>query len=163
MNPDDITTLIRFNFWADDRLIRACERLPWDEFARPITPDPGWGSLLGVLVHILDTEFGWRGVLQARDDDKILAESDFSDMAALRARWDVEKAAWLDFVDGLTGADLEKAYRGELDDGPNVWQVIVHVITHGIQHRSEAAMVLTGYGHSPGELDFAVFMQENLA
>jgi uncharacterized damage-inducible protein DinB len=37
----------------------------------------------------------------------------------------------------------------------------MHVIMHGIQHRSEAAFILTGYGHSPGELDFGVFMQEN--
>ena len=105
MNPDDMTTLVRFNFWANDRLIRACDRISWDELKRPITPDPGWGSLLGVLVHILDTEFGWRGVLQARDDDKILEESDFSDMAGLKARWEIEKAAWLDFVGGLTGPD----------------------------------------------------------
>ena len=163
MNPNDMTTLIRFNFWANDRLIRACDRLTWDELTRPITPDPGWGSLLEVLIHILDTEFGWRAVLQAQDADKILEASDFSHMAALKSRWDIEKTAWLDFVDELTGADLEKAFREESHNGPNVWQVIVHVITHGIQHRSEAAMVLTGYGYSPGELDFAVFMQENLA
>ena len=42
-----------------------------------------------------------------------------------------------------------------------IWQTILHVVAHGIQHRSEAAAILTGYGHSPGEMDFDLFLNEN--
>ena len=45
-------------------------------------------------------------------------------------------------------------------DSPLAWQTIMHVVTHGIQHRGEAATFLTGYGHSPGELDFDFFLLE---
>ena len=86
-------------------------------------------------------------------------EADFVDPAALKTHWETEKAAWMDFVSGLEEADLHNVYQEDADSGPNVWQTIVHVVTHGIQHRAEAAMVLTWYGHSPGELDFAVFLQ----
>ena len=37
--------------------------------------------------------------------------------------------------------------------------MILHVVTHGIQHRSEAAVSLTGYDQSPGELDFDLFLK----
>ena len=157
MNKNDITTLIQFNFWADERILDACEQLSFNVFMQPVDPNPGWGSLRGVLVHILDTEFGWRTVLQPGVEDIILKESDFEDVASLKLRWVEEKAAWRDYLDALTDADLE---RPAVEDGPAVWQTILHVITHGIQHRAEAAMVLTDYGHTPGELDFMVFLKQ---
>jgi len=33
----------------------------------------------------------------------------------------------------------------------------MEVIIHATQHRSEAAMLLTDYGQSPGDLDFLPF------
>jgi uncharacterized damage-inducible protein DinB len=35
------------------------------------------------------------------------------------------------------------------------WQVLVSVGTHGMQHRGEAALILTSLGHSPGEIDYS--------
>ena len=32
-----------------------------------------------------------------------------------------------------------------------------------MQHRSEAAALLTSYGQSPGEIDFTVFLNERAA
>jgi uncharacterized damage-inducible protein DinB len=161
MNENDITTLIHFNFWANSRLLAACEHLTPDEFTREVTPDPGWGSLRGVLVHILDTEYGWRSILQAHETDAILEASDFVDVGALKARWDIERAAWIDYVTSLSGERINQGYSQDALDGPKVWQTIMHVVIHGIQHRGEAAFILTGYGHSPGELDFDVFLREN--
>lgn len=159
MNTNDISTLIRFNFWANERILTACERITSEAFTREVTPDPGWGSLRGILVHTLDTEYGWRTSLQALEDI-ILDESDFADVAVLRARWEIEKAAWLDYLNRLTDETINQGYGEEPQNGPKIWQTIMHVVTHGVQHRSEAAFILTGYGHSPGELDFAVFMSE---
>lgn len=161
MNASDITMLIRFNFWANSRILAACETLTSDEFTRQVTPDPGWGSLRGILVHTLDTEYGWRAVLQQQETNNILQASDFADVGALITRWDIERAAWLGYVTGLSTKRINQGYGDGSPNGPQVWQTIMHVIMHGIQHRSEAAAILTGYGYSPGELDFDVFLQEN--
>ena len=45
-------------------------------------------------------------------------------------------------------------------DGVPVWQMLVHVVNHGTQHRAEAAVLLTGEGRSPGELDMIDYAEE---
>lgn len=157
MNRQDILTLIQFNIWANDRLLATCEQLTDDAFIQAVTPDPGWGSLRGILVHALDTEYGWRSILQEEDGDTILDSADFPTLSTLKARWEVENRAWLDYVSNLTDEQIQRAG----DDGAlNVWQTIMHVVMHGIQHRSEAAVIMTEAGHSPGELDFDRFLRE---
>lgn len=162
MNKKEISTLIRFNFWANDRLLTACRQLTTNQFTRQVTPDPGRGTLRGILVHTLDTEYGWRSVLQGQETSPILKPSAFADVQALKAHWDGERAAWLEYVAELTDATLNQGYGADPPSGPQVWETIMHVVTHGIQHRSEAAYILTGYGHSPGDLDFDVFLREGV-
>ena len=158
MTKDEISTLIRFNFWANGRILAACEHLTPDQFNSNVTPDPGWGSLHNILVHILDTEYGWRAVLQGEPADIILEAKDFPDIATLKAAWHKEKIAWLDYVKELADEEVHQKREG---NSLNVWQTIMHVVTHGTQHRSEAAHILTGHDMSPGELDFDLFLQEN--
>ena len=66
----------------------------------------------------------------------------------LSARWEAEWAA----VDGWLET-LDDAFVGYVFDGVPVWQMLVHVVNHGTQHRSEAAAILTAEGRPPGELD----------
>ena len=54
MHQADIQTLIGYTFWADMRVLAACERLAAADFIRPVTPDPGWHSLRG------STSGGWQ-------------------------------------------------------------------------------------------------------
>jgi uncharacterized damage-inducible protein DinB len=37
---------------------------------------------------------------------------------------------------------------------------LAHVVNHGTQSRSEAAVLLTEYGQSPGDLDLILFLRE---
>ena len=160
MNKRDIATLIHFNFWVNDHILNTCEHISTDEFTRHQTPDPGWGSLRGILVHALDTEYGWRSILEGLDGDHILEEDAYADAAALKTAWEIERAAWFGYVDRLDGERINLGYGANPQNSPLVWQTIFHVVTHGIKHRSEAAAILTGYGQSPGELEFDVFLKE---
>ncbi|MEM7333536.1 MAG: DinB family protein [Chloroflexota bacterium] len=160
MNKQEISTFIHYNFWANGRILSTCENLTANQFIQAVTPDPGWGSLRGILVHTLDTEYGWRTVLQDLEDT-IINETDFADVATLKARWEIEKSAWFEYETVLTDEMLIQGYGDDPKSGPKAWQTIMHVMMHSMQHRAEVATFLTGLGYSPGELDFAVFMKEN--
>ena len=41
-----------------------------------------------------------------------------------------------------------------------LWHLLVHVVNHGTQFRGEAAVALTEYGQSPGDLDLLAFLRE---
>lgn len=159
MNKKAISTFITYNFWANQRILQACSPLATSEFVRAVTPDPGWGTLRGILVHALDAEFGWRSVLQAQEND-VLESAAFPDVATLQARWSAEEAHWVAY---LTELPEEALHHHTNDDPrkPKVWQTIMHVVNHSTQHRAEAAAILTGYGQSPGELDLDLFLNEN--
>jgi uncharacterized damage-inducible protein DinB len=160
MHKNDIETLIAYNFWADNEILNACERLSAADFTRQATPDPGWHSLRGTLVHLLDTEYGWRAALQNLPDSDVMREADFPNVASLRTRWQEEEAAWRAYIASLDEAALNAVWREEENIQRTRWQTILHVINDGTHHRSEAAAMLTGYGRSPGELDLEGYLRE---
>lgn len=158
MHQSDVATLIAYTIWADNEVLQAAERVSAADFTRPVTPDPGWHSLRGTLVHQLDTQFGWRAALEQLADRDVITEEALPDIAALRARWRAEAAAWTAYVAGLSDAALNAVWWEADGIRRTRWQTILHVINDSTHHRSEAAALLTGYGQSPGELDFEGYL-----
>ena len=158
----DIDLLFRYNDWANERILAMAERVTADEFARP--NDFGWGSLKGALVHLMDAEYAWRTLLKDGEHVEWLQPEDFADVAAIRARWEEERAAFWAYLDSLSSDDLSATISYEGEAGIRcraLWHCLAHVVNHGTQHRAECAALLTGFGHSPGNLDFTVYLSEN--
>jgi uncharacterized damage-inducible protein DinB len=40
-----------------------------------------------------------------------------------------------------------------------LWHLVMHVVLHGADHRSEAGSILTSFGRSPGDIDFIHFLR----
>ena len=57
------------------------------------------------------------------------------------------------FLTGLSDDDLNATLHYKTTRGTPMsdvlWHLLVHVVNHGTQHRSEAAILLTTYGRSP--------------
>lgn len=155
MRADDIRLLWDYSFWATARILSAAERLTGEQFnATPPLRDGA--SVRQTLTHALNAEQGWRQGLQGTPRERVtrLSEADLPDAARLAARWREEEAvtrAWLGTLD-------DAALTADLWDQP-LWTYLVHVANHGMQHRSEAAMLLTHYGQSPGDVDMLFYLQ----
>jgi uncharacterized damage-inducible protein DinB len=163
MHTSDLLALVHYNHWANQRILRTAREISAEQFAAPFTPDPGWGSLRGTLLHALDTEYGWRNIVQFGQETDVMDEADFADVASVAARWEEEHAAWLAYVNSLSDEQLNSAYQfgDEPKQERRVWHTLLHTLNHSTQHRAEAALMLTHYGRSPGELDFNGFLREH--
>lgn len=158
MNRDDITLLFQYNDWANDKILDYAERVSSEQLTAP--KDFGWGSLRGALVHLMEAEYAWRALLKAGEHIDWLKPADFPDVAAIRARWAIERGDLWRYLDSLSNEDLSSviSYEGDETRYRVLWHCLAHVVNHGTQHRAECAALLTGFGHSPGNLDFIVFL-----
>ena len=162
MNIQDLLLLYEYNYWANKRILGASTDVTQEQFLA--TASFPFGGLRGTLLHILDTEWGWRALFQSIDAATELKEDDFPTVAALESHWKEEERAMHAYLAHLSNDDMESHLRYTTDTGIKrdriLWHCLLHVVNHGTQHRSEAAALLTEYGHSPGDLDFTVFLNE---
>ena len=105
----------------------------------------------------------WRGP----SPTELWDPADFPDVAALRTRWDEVEAATSQYVATLRESDLVRVvsyvnFHGETWAYP-LWQQLLHQVNHATQHRSEAALLLTRFGFSPGWLDLLVYVDQQSA
>ncbi|HXD10836.1 MAG TPA: DinB family protein [Anaerolineales bacterium] len=163
MNIEDIHLIYEYNYWANRKILAASDKVSQEQFIAPASFP--YGGLHGTLLHILDTEWGWRALFQHNESASDLLAADFPDVAALKTRFQEEEKAMRAYLANLHDEDMEGHLHYTIDTGIQrdriVWHCLLHVVNHGTQHRSEAAALLTDYGQSPGDLDFTVFLNEN--
>jgi uncharacterized damage-inducible protein DinB len=167
MKTDEIKLLYEYNYWADHRILATCANVNQEQYIAP-TSD---GSLRAILVHTLDSEWAWRTAFQEyRNKPKLwehtdLTEADLPTLDALKERWQVEEQAMRVYLASLTDQDLNGLVRYVIPGGivrqRVLWHCLLHLVNHGTQHRSEAAVLLTSYGQSPGDLDFTLFLNKH--
>jgi uncharacterized damage-inducible protein DinB len=156
--------LYAYDAWANRRLLDHAERLTPAQLRA--SDDGGLGSVHATLVHMMDAQWVWlddiwRGKARFAEFDP----ADFADVGAIRARWAVIEAELQAFVADLApggerGPDRIVVYQGDagaIRRRP-LWQLMLHVVNHGTQHRAEVAAMLTRYGHSPGDLDITHYL-----
>jgi uncharacterized damage-inducible protein DinB len=142
MNIKDIHLIYEYNYWANKRILAASANVPQAQF---IAPDSfPYGGLRGTLLHILDTEWGWRGLFQSIDSASELPEADFLTIAAFEARWQEEEKAMRAYLAGLSDEDMESHLIYTTDTGIKrdriLWHCLLHVVNHGTQHRGDPAL-----------------------
>ena len=164
MNTQDIQILYDYNYWANGRIVSAAAQLSQEQFTAQAAHS--YGSLRGTIVHTFEAEYAWRMLLQHKTLEHFheLKEDDFPTVDALAERWRKDEQSMRAWLATLTDADLAGTICYTTDEGGTreriLWHCLWHVVNHGTQHRSEAAVLLTDYGCSPGGLDFTAFLNE---
>jgi uncharacterized damage-inducible protein DinB len=173
MKVDEIRLLYEFNDWVDARILAGCARVTPERYIAPTAIGTGRGGLRATMVHLLDSTWQTRIALQgfyekpladeAAYDATELHEDAFPTLAALRERWETERREMWAYIDTLTEETLNGTIRYVIPGAVRehtVWSLLLDTLIHATQHRSEAAVLLTGYDQSPGDLEFSKYLNE---
>ncbi|NOH03505.1 MAG: hypothetical protein HND47_16850 [Chloroflexi bacterium] len=161
MNKNDIQLLYQYNQWANEKILDAASDLTPEQFlADAAYPH---GGLRGTLTHILFAEWLWRKRWEGESPTVWIKPEDFPTFESLHTRLQEEDQALSEFAAGVTDEQLNsviqyKTTRGDPKED-TLWHLMAHLVNHGTQHRAEAAVMLTAFGRSPGDIDLIVHLR----
>lgn len=103
------------------------------------------GSLRNHLVHLAAAEGRWRRGLQASPEARSfkLEPANYPDQASVRLIWDENRTAMQAYLASLDEAALAATPPGF--SGPT-WQVLLHLVNHGTDHRAQMLRLLDELG-----------------
>jgi uncharacterized damage-inducible protein DinB len=158
---DLIRTLYAYNAWANQRILDTAERLKLHQL---IATGDGGDSVRDILVHTAWSQWIWLERWQGKSPRERWNPAEFPYVATLRARWAEVEDATRRYIVGLNEADLARnfTYVNSQDEAWSYlrWEAMIHQVNHATQHRSEAALLMTRYGCSPGDLDLLIYEDE---
>ena len=165
MLAESLRTFYGYNRWATERLLDTATQLTAEQLDAPAGGEQR--SVHETLLHLMTTQKGWLswwdGSLPADEAYGLrLDPAQYPDVAAIRELWDALEQQTQAFLARLDDELLQRVYSSQLPDGSEwqmvLWKMMLHIANHGTQHRSEAAALLTGFGHSPGDLDMIFYL-----
>jgi uncharacterized damage-inducible protein DinB len=161
MRTTDAATLFDHLYWVRDAVLGASFELDRQAFTGTDTVTNR--DLRATLVHELDVQWSWRERLKGADweewgEEAELRADDYPTVESIAEHWRRDEAAMRSWLASLTDADLDASPVRDEDRQP-LWHYVLHLYSHGLQQFSEAAVLLTRAGHSPGDIGFLEFVQ----
>ncbi|MFK7804165.1 MAG: DinB family protein [Anaerolineae bacterium] len=162
MKQKELITLFEYNYWATDKILSSANGLEQAELLakRAIS----YGSILGLLSHIFNAEAMWLN--RCRDGvspSTVRYEQSCPSLTELSAEWQTERQQFFVYLQTLDKKQLEapikyKGFSGREFEN-TLWHILMQIVNHGVNHRSEIAGILTELRHPPGDLDFLIYLR----
>jgi uncharacterized damage-inducible protein DinB len=160
VSRDYLQTLVGYHVWAGRRLLDAAGKLTPEELQ---TGSPSSGTIFNALRHILDVSYSWRKVIEGTDDGKWVWDVEsLEDLTEVRASWEAENRRLAVLVASMRAEDLDReAVKQNWPGHPfRPWQIVVHLVSHQVEHANEVGWRLTELGHSPGGMGFIAYVDQ---
>lgn len=138
----------------------------WDTYIMPLSQeqfsqdvDYSHGSVRNQIVHLMSVDDAWfsglRGVEIPRDPDP----ANFNDRSVVRAHWDRVEKNMRDYLAKLQDEMLFKKPFAEGEDKDLIlWQVLLHVVNHGTDHRAQLLRLLNDLGVKTESQDYIFYV-----
>ncbi|HXJ46808.1 MAG TPA: DinB family protein [Candidatus Dormibacteraeota bacterium] len=163
MTPEEARALFQYNEWANQRSLDATAQLSNEQFVQPL--GSSFSSVRDTLMHVCGAEWIWFERFHGRSHPGIPDFSNIQSIGVLREHWAPQAKALLDFVYGLSQAELDRVFEYKtLNFGMYanpLWQSLQHVANHGTYHRGQIATMVRQHGAKPIATDLMHFYRES--
>jgi uncharacterized damage-inducible protein DinB len=159
MNADAFRQFYDYHF-AENRNIwnNYVARLSHQQFAQPA--DYSHGSVRDQIVHLMSVDDIWFSELRGVEPSEPLPPADFDDRERIRARWDSVEQSMREYLAELRDDMLFDKPIEEPDEDRDliVWQVLLHVVNHGTDHRAQLLRLLNDLGVTTTSQDYIFYV-----
>jgi uncharacterized damage-inducible protein DinB len=116
------------------------------------------GSVRDQILHLISCDNAWFSELRGTEIPEDLNPADFQDRESIRAHWDkVEQMMRAYLADLRDNMLSDKPLEGE-DKDLIVWQVLLHVVNHGTDHRAQLLRLLNDLGVKTEYQDYIFYV-----
>lgn len=144
-------------------------RTIWDTYIMPLTQkqfvqpvDYSIGSVRNQVVHMMNVDDIWFSPLRGLEFPDWLDPDDFNDRRVIRAHWDEVEKQMRDYLATLRDDMLfEKPFPEGEDENLILWQVLLHVVNHGTDHRAQLLRVLHDLGAKTVSQDYIFYVYDH--
>lgn len=160
-----LSFLYDYHYWMSARMLQACETLTPEQWDQPL--GHSWGSVHGVLAHMLAAEVIWLARWQGHSPTALLRAETVPALADVRGEWARVEADVRKFIAECDEIRLADDFswtdtRGNRHSAP-LGPVMLHVANHGTHHRGElvAMLALLDVPHPEDDLLWYIYEQRD--
>ena len=134
-------------------------QLSFEQFTQ--AADYSHGSVRDQIIHLMNVDEAWFSDLRGDEFPEPYKPADADDRENIRARWDNVEQNMRDYLANLQdGMLLDKPLEGE-DKDLILWQVLLHVVNHGTDHRAQLLRLLNDLGIKTVSQDYIFYVYDN--
>lgn len=151
-----------YHFAENRKLWEHAASLSFEQFTQPV--DYSRGSVREQIVHLIEAEDVWFSELRDAQPSEQLPSTSSDDRDVIRAYWDNVEENIRAYLSNLRDEMLFTKPIKEPEDDKDliVWQVLLHVVNHGTDHRAQLLRVLNDLGVETTSQDYIFYVYENL-
>jgi uncharacterized damage-inducible protein DinB len=161
MNANAIRHFYGYHFSENRNLWNQCvESLTFEQLTQQV--DYSHGSILNQLVHIMSVDNTWFSPLLGAGIPDALDPQEFTSWEAIRTRWDQVEQEMKGYLANLQdNMLLDKPYTQEEDKDLILWQVLLHLVNHGTDHRAQVLRILHDLGVKTVSQDYIFYVYDH--
>ncbi|NJO82002.1 MAG: DUF664 domain-containing protein [Blastochloris sp.] len=149
--------------FAENRTLweNAVAQLSAEQFTQPM--DYSHGSVRDQIVHLMSVDDVWFSELQGIEPLEAFPSADFDDRERIRAYWDSVEQRMRMYLAALQDEMLFATPIREPEEDRNliVWQVLLHVVNHGTDHRAQLLRILNDLGVKTTSQDYIFYVYDH--
>jgi uncharacterized damage-inducible protein DinB len=139
----------------------------WDSYVAPLSyeqftqhVDYSHGSVRDQIVHLIGADDVWFSELRGVEPAEPLPPANTDDRNSIRNYWDSIEQKMREYLAALRDEMLFEKPIKEPDEDREliVWQVLLHVINHGTDHRAQVLRLLNDVGVETTYQDFIFYV-----
>jgi uncharacterized damage-inducible protein DinB len=158
LTADVVRTMLDYHYSRQRRVWECIMTLTDEQFMTEIPYS--YGSVRNHMVHLASVDSGWLAGLKeepnARSRRYIVA--DYSRRDSVRLICDKAAADVMAYAAGLDDAAMQEQPHGM---PALVWQVLLHLVNHGTDHRAQVLRALHDFGAPTIEQDLIYYFMES--